>query len=153
MTEKRRRAPIVQERLLPASPQEVFDAWSDPEGLAVWMCPAPDMKRATVELDFRVGDSFTIAMHGAEQDYLHRGEYLEIDPPSRLVMTWESLWQPEGETRTRVEVTFEPVGAGETRIVLVHDELPDTGIYDGHEQGWQTILAKLEQHLQPEDPR
>ncbi len=153
MTESKRRSPIVQDRLLSASPEEVFEAWSDPEGLAVWMCPAPDMERASVELDFRVGGCFQILMHGAEQDYLQRGEYLEIEPPKRLVMTWVSDWQPEGQRRTRIEVTLEPAGAGQTRIVLVHDELPDTDSYDGHEQGWQEILTKLEEHLQTETSR
>ncbi len=150
MTQSKRRAPIVQDRLLPASPEEVFEAWSDPEGLAIWMCPAPDMKPASVELDFRVGGRFQIIMHGAEQDYLHQGEYLEIEPHKRLVMTWISEFQPEGEKQTRIEVTLEPAAAGQTRIVLVHDELPDTDSYDGHEQGWQTILAKLAEQLQTE---
>jgi len=153
MTQPRNRAPIVQERLLPASPEEVFAAWSDPGGLAAWMCPAPDMQRASVELDFRVGGSFEIVMHGAEQDYRQRGEYLEIDPHKRLVMTWVSDWQPEGQRRTRIEVTFEPAGSDQTRIVLVHDELPDTDSYDGHQQGWLEILTKLEQHLQTENSR
>lgn len=96
MTRPKRRAPIVQDRLLPASPEKVFEAWSDPEGLAAWMCPAPDMRRASVEIDFRVGGRFQILMHGTDQDYLQRGEYLEIEPPKRLVMTWISEWQPKG---------------------------------------------------------
>jgi uncharacterized protein YndB with AHSA1/START domain len=31
--------PIVVTRVLSASPEEVFDAWTDPKSLAVWMCP------------------------------------------------------------------------------------------------------------------
>jgi uncharacterized protein YndB with AHSA1/START domain len=151
MTSLRRRAPIIQERLLPAPPEAVFEAWSDPEGLATWMCPAPDMERASVEVDFRVGGSFQILMHGSEQDYLQHGEYLEIEPPKRLVMTWVSEWQPEGQRRTRIEVTCEPAGVGQTRLVLTHDELPDTDSYDGHRQGWATILEKLERHLRKEN--
>ena len=37
---------IVQDRLMPASPEEVFAAWSDAEGMAAWMCPGEDMERS-----------------------------------------------------------------------------------------------------------
>jgi uncharacterized protein YndB with AHSA1/START domain len=139
-------APIVQERILHAAPEEVFAAWSDAEGMAAWMCPGPDTTHATVEVDFRVGGRFRIIMHG-ERDYTHSGEYLEIEPPRRLVFTWVSEWVDASEARTRVSVSIEPVGAGRSRIVLVHDELPGTGTYEGHPRGWATILDKLDAHL------
>ena len=141
------RAPIVVERLIPAPPEVVFAAWRDPVSLRVWMCPAPDMTHATAKVDFRVGGRFRIVMHGA-RDYEHAGEYLEIDPPRRLVFTWESKWvSPVAEQRTRVAVTIEPAGEQQSRLRLVHDLLPDNTAYDGHPGGWTTILEKLAQHL------
>lgn len=139
--------PIIQERLLPAPPADVFAAWGDPESLAVWMCPSDDMSPATVEVDFRVGGAFRIVMHGPERDYGHRGEYLEIVAPSRLVFTWVSDFVPPEEARTRVTVTLEPVGTDQTRIKLVHEELPATDTYAGHLEGWATILRKLGDRL------
>lgn len=41
-------------------------------------------------------------------------------------------------------VTLEPLESGQTRLVLVHDQLPDSDTYDGHDAGWSSILAKLE---------
>jgi uncharacterized protein YndB with AHSA1/START domain len=140
------RPPIVVERLVPAPPAAVFAAWRDPASLRVWMCPAADTTHATAEVDFRVGGRFRIVMHGA-RDYAHTGEYLEIDPPRRLVFTWDSEWIAPAERRTRVTVTIEPAGARRSRVRLVHDELPDTAAYDGHPQGWTTILEKLASRL------
>jgi uncharacterized protein YndB with AHSA1/START domain len=137
---------IVQERVLAAAPEIVFAAWRDPTSLAVWMCPDAAMSHASVEVDFRVGGRFRIVMHGT-RDYEHSGEYLEIEPARRLVFTWVSHFMPAAEQRTRVRVTFEPVGTDRTHLRLVHTELPDTDSYDGHRAGWATILAKLDAHL------
>jgi uncharacterized protein YndB with AHSA1/START domain len=37
-------------RILPATPQEVFNAWTDPESLGEWLCPGA-MVLAEVRLD------------------------------------------------------------------------------------------------------
>lgn len=144
---------IVQERLIEATPEEVFEAWSDAANLSQWMCPAEGMRPASVELDFRVGGFFRIVMHGPDQDYLHTGEYLEIDPPKRLVFTWVSDFIPEAEAMTRVSVTFEPAGAGQTRLRLEHSEIPDsdTDAYAGHESGWRRILELVSQSFAKEN--
>lgn len=133
---------IVIERLLPASPDAVFSAFGDPESLAVWMCPG-DVSHARAEVDFRVGGRFLIDMRGAEQPYPHSGEYLELEPPTRLVFTWISEWMPADKRRTRVSVVLEPRGDDATWIRLVHDALPDDETYAGHREGWASILEKL----------
>ena len=138
---------IVQERVLPASPDVVFKAWSDPESLSVWMRPAEDMAKATVSVDFRIGGRFSIVMHGAERDYPHTGEYLEIVPNRKLVFTWVSHWFEPDEQNTRVTVTLEPMGAGETKLTLVHDQLPDSNSYDGHVHGWASIVSHMSDQL------
>lgn len=143
---RRQRDPIVVERELPAPPREAFAAWGDPESLALWMCPEEGMRPASVDVDFRVGGRFRIVMHG-DRDYAHHGEYLEIDPPHRLVFTWISEFAPEQERRTRVSVAFEPVGRDRTRCTLVHDELPESPTYDGHPRGWRRILELLAARL------
>lgn len=137
---------IVIERDLSAPPAEVFAAWGDPESLRLWMIPA-DLNGATVEADFRVGGSFRIVMHGDERDYVQHGEYLEIDAPKRIVMTWVSEWMPPGEQHTRLSVTFERAADGGTHLRLVHDELPATESYEGHRNGWSSIVERLAARL------
>lgn len=76
-----RTAALVLERVLPATPQEVFAAWTTPERMAAWMSPAG---AAEAEVDLRVGGAFRVVM--VEHDRLeHTGSYLEVDPPRRLV--------------------------------------------------------------------
>jgi uncharacterized protein YndB with AHSA1/START domain len=142
-------APVVVERVLDATPEDVFAAWSDPESLSVWMCPG-ELRGASVEVDFRVGGRFRIAMHGGERDYVQHGEYLAIEPPKRIVLLWVSEWIDEAASRTRVEVTLEPRPGGRTRLVLVHGALPEGDAYDGHPGGWASILEKLAAHLTDE---
>jgi uncharacterized protein YndB with AHSA1/START domain len=133
---------IVVERDLAAGAAEVFAAWADAEGMRSWMCPGVDMTHAEVEIDFRVGGRFRIVMRG-ERAYAHSGEYLEIDPPRRLVFSWISEFLPPAEASTRVTITIDPAGSDRCRLRLVHELPPSSGSYSGHPEGWRTILEKL----------
>jgi uncharacterized protein YndB with AHSA1/START domain len=144
--------PIVVERTMPATPNEVFEHWSDPESLAEWMRPSEGMRRASVDVDFRVGGKFRIVMHG-EQDFAQHGEYLEIETDRRIVFTWISEWLPAEEQQTLVTVSLEPIGSDETRLLLVHESLPAGDAYQGHESGWARILAGLGTAVQEGDPQ
>src|SRR6266496_3269222 len=57
-----------------------------------------------------------------------RGQYVEIDPPHRVVFTWE--WEDQGApappARSVVEVTLSPDGDG-TLLRLVHRGVPRDG--------------------------
>jgi len=140
------RDPIVIERVLDASIGDVFAAFGDAESLAIWMAPAPDMGPATVETEFRVGGAFRIVMHGKEGDFAQHGEYLEIEAPRRIVFTWVSEWVPPDERdTTKVTVLLEPASGNRTLLRLVHEDI--TAFYNDHENGWETIVSKLERAL------
>lgn len=130
---------IYLRRLLSASPQEVFDAWLDPESLREWMCPGAQTV-ADVQVDARVGGAFRLVMRGQSGERLHTGEYREIRPPERLVFTWRSQathWQDS-------LVTVEFAAQGEnTELTLTHELLPDEEARRQHTQGWQGIGDKL----------
>ena len=146
-----KRDPIVVERLIAASVDDVFAAWSSADSMSEWMCPAETISHASVEADFRVGGGFSIVMHGQEGDFQQTGEYLEIDPPKRLSFTWISPWAPQDEQDTRVTVSLEPAGEGKTMLRLVHEAI--TTWYDNHEQGWAAILAKLDERISGGTPQ
>jgi len=145
MTEKHSAIPpiIRLSRLLPATPQEVFDAWLDPESVKSWMCPGAQTA-PIVELDARVGGSFRVVMRDERGDFSHTGEYREIRPPERLVFTWRSNATRNEETLVTVE--FSPRG-DETELVLTHERLPDEPAVVGHTQGWQSIMEKFARYL------
>lgn len=63
------------------------------------------------------------------------GRMTEIDPPHRLQFRWAVTpqWQiePDPARCSEVEVRFEPVGSGRTRVVIEHRHL------DRHGPGWE----------------
>lgn len=131
--------PLRIVRILPAPPDEVFDAWTDPESLAVWMAPG-SVRRSVVEAEARVGGRFRIVMQGPDCDHEHTGEYLVVERPRRLVFTWVSA--ATGGRRTTVSIELRARGRDETELTLVHEGLFD-GAVPGHRSGWGDILEKL----------
>jgi uncharacterized protein YndB with AHSA1/START domain len=76
------RAAIVR-RMLPASPDVVYDEWLDPVALADWMCPRPARCR-NVESEPRPGGRLRIDIEDGEAEFCVSGEYLVLDRPTRL---------------------------------------------------------------------
>lgn len=121
------------EQLISASPATVFSYLTDPAKFTQWM-------GVGAELDPRPGGRFRIDADGV---HIALGEYREVDPPHRLVMTWgwlddESI--PPGSTL--VEITLTPEGAG-TRLRLRHSGFPDQPARDTHRAGWALYTARL----------
>lgn len=136
--------PLRLVRVLPASAEEVFDAWIDPESLAVWMAPG-SVLRSVVEVDARVGGRFRIVMKGPDCDHEHTGEYLVLERPHRLVFTWIS--EATGGRSTTVSVEIRTLRPGEVELTLTHEGLPDETAAARHGAGWGAILRKLEDAL------
>lgn len=130
-------------RRLPASPEEVFDAWIDVDSLREWMCPGTSHVSAA-EVDPRVGGRFRIVMSNDAGDTEHSGEYRELCRPERLVFTWISTNTLDRETLVTVELRL--IGQ-ETELTLTHQRLPDAEARRKHEGGWTAIVAKLAAHL------
>jgi len=124
---------IVREVVIAAPPEEVFPFFTDPEKMVVW-------KAVDATLDARPGGTFRIDVTGHD---VARGEYVEVDPPRRVVFTFgresEDSGVPPGSTT--VEVTLIPDGGG-TRVRLVHSGVPD-GIRAGSTEGWDHYLPRL----------
>jgi uncharacterized protein YndB with AHSA1/START domain len=73
------------------------------------------------------------------------GEFVELDPPHRLVHTWG--WEPEsgsqvGPGSTTVEIELIPNGAG-TTVRFTHRGLPSAAAADSHAHGWDHYLERL----------
>ncbi len=138
---------LVVRRVLPATREQVFAAWLDPESLAQWMCPG-DITSARVEIDPRVGGKLRIVMMRGQEGVEHWGEYLAIEPPVRLSFSWISNYT---DLRPTI-VTVELLDRGpRTELVLTHRRLPD-GRVEGHRQGWTDIVRKLEAALLTRPP-
>jgi uncharacterized protein YndB with AHSA1/START domain len=127
--------PIV-ERVLSASVEEVYAAWTDPGLMNAWLAPTG---QAQVEADVRVGGRFRVVMLGEGMRIEHSGEYVVVDPPHRLVFTWRSPYTGNEPSIVTVVLT----GHGNrTHLALSHDRLP-TEARSSHEGGWSSILDQL----------
>jgi uncharacterized protein YndB with AHSA1/START domain len=129
---------ITVERHIAASPEDVFDAWLDPDGVGRWLFATPDGVMEKVEIDPKVGGGFTIVERRGDERAEHFGEYVEIDRPRLLIF---DFWTSMSAERTRITVTIAPDGDG-SLLTLRHD-----GVWADYEaktrHGWATILDQL----------
>ncbi len=132
-------AELVVRRIIPVPRERVFAAWLDAASIARWMCPG-EVARTTARIDPRVGGCFVITMEHGRGGAEHWGEYLVIDPPSRLEFTWSSAATDRRPTLVTVE--FLERAGGSTEVVLTHRRLPDAQI-GPHTRGWTDIVRKL----------
>jgi uncharacterized protein YndB with AHSA1/START domain len=136
----------VIRRVLAVPRERVFAAWLDPVSLARWMGTGEGADVAA--LDPRVGGAFRIVMRHGQGSAEHWGEYLAIEPPSRLSFTWVSANTDHRPTL----VTVELLDRGDsTELILTHRRLPPRQV-DAHRRGWTEIVAALERTLTAADP-
>ncbi len=132
-------------RHINARPSTVFDLLSTVDGLTSWWGP-DDLPVISAEADVRVGGLFRVrfrTIEGAEHECT--GEFLEVAPPVRLVMSWR--WSvggvPEEQGRiSRVEMHVRPDGE-RTELTLIHAELRNAESERSHRRGWNGGLDKL----------
>ena len=129
-------------RVINAPAKDLFEAWLDAEALSQFMEGSKTELSSTATNDPRVGGRFHILMHTPDGTPVpHDGEYVAIEPHSRLVFTWNS---PYSGGNSLVTVTFTPQdkGAG-TEVRIVHERLP-ADMVGPHTGGWTEILDKLD---------
>jgi uncharacterized protein YndB with AHSA1/START domain len=76
------------------------------------------------------------------------GENLEVDPPNRLVQSFNALWSDDVKAAGTSRVTWEIEPVGDScRLVVTHDQLPE-GVNDEVYGGWPQILSGLKTLLE-----
>lgn len=125
---------------IPRPAAEVFAAWSTAEALASWFAPmATD--RPEVSMEFVVNGSYSIAMR-LDENVVHttRGEFREIVPGKKIVMTWfcDAFTDPE----SLVTVRFDESSSG-TTVRLTHERFVSAETCENHRAGWQACLQGL----------
>jgi uncharacterized protein YndB with AHSA1/START domain len=136
---------LVIERTFAAAQARVFEAWTSPEVLRRWWGAGPDWTSPAVEIDLRPGGRYRLSMQdpsGVVRSV--GGEYVEVDPPRRLVYTW--AWESHGaenDAATLVTVEFREVSPGQTAVILTHTGFADGERRDLHREGWELCLDNL----------
>ena len=133
-------AALVVRRVIRATPERLFDAWTDPGQLAQWWGPQ-GIVCTQAEIDLRPGGSYRIANQLPDGSTLWiNGVFESVQRPSQLVFSW----QVGGAHANieRVTVSFLGVAQG-TEVVVTHERIGDEKTRDGHELGWQGCLEGL----------
>ncbi len=125
----------------------VFDAWLDPADAGRFLFATPDGEMIRCDIDPRVGGGFTLTERRPAGDAEHRGRYLEIERPRRLVFLFAADPAGEGEwTRVTIEIAAAPGGCTLTRT---HEMDPQWAAYeDQTRKGWTMILESLARILE-----
>jgi uncharacterized protein YndB with AHSA1/START domain len=139
---------LVLTRLIDASPQKLYRAWTEPELLKQWFAPKP-YTTPSAELDVRPGGGSVIVMRGPDgNDMRLPGVYLEVVPNRRLVLTdaYVTAWEPSAKPFMTVIVTFEEE-AGKTRYTALvrHWTKEDREAHEkmGFHEGWGLCADQL----------
>jgi uncharacterized protein YndB with AHSA1/START domain len=140
-------ATLIVKRVLNATPELAFRAWTSAEHIQQWMRPEPGMVVPLASMDLRVGGKYRIQMKTPDGEFFTAvGVFQEVKAPERLVYTWD--WEKDGSGAEFGEVegkpslvTVEFLKRGErTEMVLTHTRFATVESRDSHARGWGRIF-------------
>ena len=150
-------ATLIIKRTLNAPQERAFRAWTAPEHIQQWMRPDPGMVVPRASMDLRVGGKFRIQMRDPAGEYFTAaGVFQEVNPPERLVYTWD--WEKDGSGAEFGEVegkpslvTVEFLKRGkQTELVLTHSRFATVESRDNHANGWGRITESFAKFVEKE---
>src|SRR5436190_8783426 len=99
-----------------------------------------------VTSDWTAGSDYTAAVPGVID--IAQGENLEVDPPRRLVQSFNALWSDDVKSEGASRVTWEIEQVEDScRLTVTHDQLRE-GANEELYGGWMMILSGLKTHLE-----
>jgi len=133
---------VERELTIAARPETVWDLLVDPAEQSKWW-------GTPLDFEARPGGPFCVEVIPG---HVARGEFVELDPPSRLVYTWG--WEgsdavPPGSSTIEIDLAAE---GGGTRLTFVHSGLRTEESSASHAHGWDNYLGRLAVAARGEDP-
>ena len=130
----------VFETYIKTTPERLWEAITDPELRARYSFGVQ------TESEYTNGSHYKASVPGAID--IAEGENLEVDPPRRLVQTFNALWSDEVKAAGTSRVTWEiePVGSS-CRLRVTHDQLAEDANSELY-GGWPMILSGLKTLLE-----
>jgi uncharacterized protein YndB with AHSA1/START domain len=125
---------VVREVLIAASQETVWQFLVDPAKAVRWMGVA-------ASLDPRAGGRYRVEVLPGQ---VVLGEFIEVDPPHRLVHTWGWVGTagsiPAGSTIVAYDLLPREGG---TLVRVTHGRLPHPRAASSHARGWDHYLPRL----------
>jgi len=134
-------------RFINVPTDRVYKAWTDPAQLRQWFGPE-NVRTRNITADVRVGGKYRWDLTSPDGEEMSAfGEYKELVPGKKIVFTWQ--WDDDEAWKNRSSVVtvelFERRSGTELR--LKHEQLPSEESRDRHNEGWNSLLDRLEQFL------
>jgi len=142
---------VALTRVFEAPRERVFACWTRAEHLRHWFGPN-GYTIHSCETDARPGGVFKLCMRAPDgKEYWVRGEYREVDAPSRLMISC-SADDDKGVERLHetIEVTFTESRGRTTVAVNATARGPSeeaAAMIKGMDNGWAQTVERLGQHL------
>ena len=134
------RTDLKLSRVIKASREKVFAAWTRPELLVQWWGPGP-VTCPQAQIDLREGGEYRLANLETDGSITWiSGRFELVRAPEELAYTWTVSTVP-GEP-TLVRVRFLPHADG-TELVLTHERFAAEAVRDMHVEGWGLCIDKL----------
>ena len=131
-------------RFINAPRDRVYAAWTEPAQLKQWFGPEKVQTRNLIA-DARVGGKFRWDLINSEGEKMTcLGEYRELQPGKKIVFTWQWDDDEDWENHTSVVTVELSDRDNGTELRLIHEQLPNEASRDGHTEGWNSALDKLE---------
>jgi uncharacterized protein YndB with AHSA1/START domain len=132
------------ERTFDSPREQVWKAYTDPTLIAQWFGGGQRVET----MDVRPGGTWKFVADRPGGPYTFGGEYLEVDPPKRIVQTMRNGWNGLTTTET---VEFEDLGNGQTRLSLTSTFSTsgerDSAVTNGAEMGAKFQFGQLSRLL------
>src|SRR5688572_15392395 len=120
---------IVITRVFDAPRKLVFEAITRPEHVTRWWGPRA-LTMISCEMDFRPGGAWRFVLRGLDgADYGFRGVYREIEPPERVVQTFEFEGMPPGHGSVETATLEDLDGRTKLTVTCLYQSIEDR---DGH---------------------
>lgn len=141
---------IVISRTFNAPPRIVFEAWTQANFVKKWWAPkALGAQMVSCDADVREGGGYRYVLQSGDQPpFAFSGKYIEVAAPLRLVYT--QAFEPMADAGyATITVTFEPVGANQTRMVSRETyptpEVREMVLATGMEKGMRITMDQLDE--------
>ena len=142
---------VTLHKVIKASPEKVFRAFTDKSALAFWLPPYGFL--CTVhELDARAGGGYKMSFTNFTTGSSHSfgGKYIEFKPGELLKYT-DKFDDPNLPGEMMTTVTLKKVSCG-TDLTVVQEGIPSAIPAEMCYLGWQESIEKLTKLVEPEIP-
>ena len=142
---------VTLHRVLKATPEKVYRAFSEPTALASWI-PPYGFLGIVHNMDFRIGGSYKMSFTNFSTGNGHSfgGNYLEIKP-NEFIKHTDKFDDPNLPGEMTVSIWLKKVSCG-TELKIIQEGIPAVIPTEMCYLGWQESLEKLAKLVEPQIP-